>query len=646
MTNPGAWVLAVDFGTTNTVAAVADAGGVEALVVDGRPVMPSAVFLHPDGTTWSCGETAVRMARRRLDRFEPNPKSWVPDGTIFLGGRNIPVGEAITALFRPICEEAAQQHDGHPPTAYIVTHPANWGQTRVALLLQAAAAATGPGWPAPQPLTEPVAAAQGILGMESVPPQARFVVLDLGGGTVDVTAVDRDGDQLTVVGMPAGRDGLGGEDYDRRLARWMVEEVGAAGLYDNLASSQDPDERERAFDIRTHARDVKEELSRRTVVPAQLPASPPVLAESTPVQVNRPQLEDLICGGEGHEPGLADAVGLVSDALRQAPPGPRFAGVFLVGGCARIPMLGTLVQQDTKLRPLSHGDPTTAVARGAAESGRKQLEQAGAGDAAGRGGVAGTGGTGGAGGAGGGGGAGGDRTTPSPGDEPEPTASKKARKNHRTPVIAGIATAVVFAAAIGLAVALSNPGSCSSSSCSNISGPVGGSSSASGSGSGSASASGSASGSGSPSASGSSALSSREQSLVNSLNSNDLDDCVSAPNEETGKVVAAVNCDAVQSGPTQNPLVIQFDNLSDAEAYFSSQTSNFVNTGSCADGESLFTWSDNNGALGCSWLSSTDLRLIWIIDGASVVMLADGNDGPTMYSWWQQSGCAVSAESC
>jgi hypothetical protein len=60
----------------------------------------------------------------------------------------------------------------------------------------------------------------------------------------------------------------------------------------------------------------------------------------------------------------------------------------------------------------------------------------------------------------------------------------------------------------------------------------------------------------------------------------------------------------------------------------------------------LSTWSDNNGALGCSWLSSTDLRLIWIIDGASVVIAADGNDGPTMYSWWQQNGCAVSAESC
>ena len=32
---------------------------------------------------------------------------------------------------------------------------------------------------------------------------------------------------LTVVGQPQGRDGIGGEDYDQRLARWMAAEVGA-----------------------------------------------------------------------------------------------------------------------------------------------------------------------------------------------------------------------------------------------------------------------------------------------------------------------------------------------------------------------------------------------------------------------------------
>src|ERR1700721_1971084 len=146
----------------------------------------------------------------------------------------------------------------------------------------------------------------------------------------------------------------------------MTAAVDAPGLYDRLAASPDLDERERAVEIRTHARDIKEELSRRAVVPGQLPRSAPELPESTPVQVNRSQLEALICGGQGHAPGLSDAVELVRRALEQAPPGPPFAGVFLTGGCARIPMLGRLVQERSGLRPLTYGDPTSSVARGAA----------------------------------------------------------------------------------------------------------------------------------------------------------------------------------------------------------------------------------------------------------------------------------------
>jgi molecular chaperone DnaK len=373
MISPGDWVLAVDFGTTNTVAAVTDARGTTTLMVDGRQVTPSAVFLNPDRKTWSVGDTAIRTARRRLEWFDPNPKRGVPDGALFLGGQNVPVGDAITAVLRPIIQEAASQHGGRRPAAFVVTHPANWGEARVSILVEAAATAALRGWPPPQPLSEPVAAAQAILGMEDIPQQARVVVLDLGGGTVDATVVDRDGDELTVVGHPQGRDGIGGEDYDERLARWMTAEVGAPGLYDRLASSAEPEERERAVEIRSDARNVKEQLSRQAAVPAQLPASPPELPEITPVMVNRTQLEDLIRGGPGHDPGLTESVEVVNSVLDQVPPGPPFAGVFLTGGCSRIPLLGALVQERTGRPPLTYGDPTTAVAQGAGQTVWKRL---------------------------------------------------------------------------------------------------------------------------------------------------------------------------------------------------------------------------------------------------------------------------------
>jgi molecular chaperone DnaK len=231
------WVLAVDFGTTNTVAAVADATGVRVLNVNGRPVMASAVFLHDDG--WYVGDAAVRMARHRLDRFEACPKRAIPDQTLFLGGVDVPVADAITALFRPLLAEALEQHGGKPPDLFVVTHPATWTASRIELLLSAAAAAA-PGkarWPNPQALAEPVAAAQRVLHLENMPATSRLVVLDLGGGTTDVTVVDRHGDRLNVVGNPLGHDGLGGVDFDLRLARWMVAEVNAPGLYDRLANA-------------------------------------------------------------------------------------------------------------------------------------------------------------------------------------------------------------------------------------------------------------------------------------------------------------------------------------------------------------------------------------------------------------------------
>jgi molecular chaperone DnaK (HSP70) len=368
MTSRSDWVLAVDFGTTNTVAAVADEAGVHIVNIDGKPVMPSAVFLSDVGKggqySWMVGSTAVRFARRRLDRFEPRPKQCIADGTLFLAGEAVPVTEAIAAVFRLIVNEASQQRGNRAPLAFAVTHPATWGETRVRLLLEAARTAAGKleGWPAPYPLTEPEAAAQGTLGIETIPNRCRLVVLDVGGGTVDVTVVDRTDDALTVIGRPTGLDTLGGEDFDLRLARWMTAEAGQPRLFDLLASSDQAERRQYAVEIREHARDVKEELSKQSAVPAQLPAIPPELPTDTPVQVSKPNLEELIRGGPGHAPGLVDAVKLVAETLRQAPSGPRLHGVFLTGGSSRIPLLGNLITQQIGQRPLEHGDPSTAVA--------------------------------------------------------------------------------------------------------------------------------------------------------------------------------------------------------------------------------------------------------------------------------------------
>ncbi|HEY1174868.1 MAG TPA: Hsp70 family protein, partial [Phytomonospora sp.] len=88
-------VLGVDFGTSHTVAVFRrDDGTPSPLLFDGSPLLPSAVCAEPDGTLLT-GRDAVHSARLRPERFEPNPKRRVDDGSVLLGDTEIPV----TALF-------------------------------------------------------------------------------------------------------------------------------------------------------------------------------------------------------------------------------------------------------------------------------------------------------------------------------------------------------------------------------------------------------------------------------------------------------------------------------------------------------------------------------------------------------------------
>jgi len=66
-------VLAIDFGTSNTVAALLIEGQApRAVTFDASPLLPSAVYLGPDGQL-TVGRDAQRLARLDPTRFEPNP---------------------------------------------------------------------------------------------------------------------------------------------------------------------------------------------------------------------------------------------------------------------------------------------------------------------------------------------------------------------------------------------------------------------------------------------------------------------------------------------------------------------------------------------------------------------------------------------
>lgn len=101
---------------------------------------------------------------------------------------------------------------GHAPGEVVLTHPANWGPTRLRVLEQAAATA---GFGGIGLLAEPVAAAAyftGVLGKQ-FPPDRHMVVYDLGAGTFDVALIRStpSGPEVVATG---GLADLGGLDLD------------------------------------------------------------------------------------------------------------------------------------------------------------------------------------------------------------------------------------------------------------------------------------------------------------------------------------------------------------------------------------------------------------------------------------------------
>jgi molecular chaperone DnaK (HSP70) len=86
-------VLGVDFGTSNTVAYLHwPDGRTRALLFDGTPLQPSAVFAAASGPL-AVGRDALHHGRHQPALLEPNPKRRIDDGKVLLGDRDIAVPE-------------------------------------------------------------------------------------------------------------------------------------------------------------------------------------------------------------------------------------------------------------------------------------------------------------------------------------------------------------------------------------------------------------------------------------------------------------------------------------------------------------------------------------------------------------------------
>ncbi|MCU0573389.1 MAG: molecular chaperone DnaK [Syntrophobacteraceae bacterium] len=366
--------VGIDLGTTNSVVAVWENGRATVIPsAEGTRTTPSVVaytedgqrlvghvarrqaILNPAGTItsakrfvgrkWGEVDEESRIVSYRVDRG-------ANDAVRFdVRGRMIAPEEVSALVLRKLAEDASKSL-GEKVTEAVITVPAYFNDAQRQATRNAGEIA---GLKVLRIINEPTAAALAY-GLEKSRNET-ILVFDLGGGTFDVSILDV-GDGVCEVRSTSGDTHLGGDDFDKRVVDWLVEEFRTSAGID-LRSDRQALQR-----LHEAAEKAKCELSSLHETPINLPfiAADVSGPRHLTMKLTRAKFEELTHALVQRclrpvEQALADA-GLTARDIDE---------VILVGGSTRIPAVQELVRRLTGGRqPAMSVNPDEVVAMGAA----------------------------------------------------------------------------------------------------------------------------------------------------------------------------------------------------------------------------------------------------------------------------------------
>lgn len=353
--------VGIDLGTTNSLVATVRSG-LASVINDeeGRPLLPSVVRYHGDGTIDVGSDaqaaqsddprnTIVSVKRfmgrglKDVDGADAAPYEFIDaPGMLKLktvAGAKSPV-EVSAEILKVMKNRAEEALDG-PLVGAVITVPAYFDDAQRQATKDAAKLA---GLNVLRLLNEPTAAAiaYGLdNGSEGV-----FAVYDLGGGTFDISIL-RLAKGVFEVLATGGDSALGGDDFDQRIVCWIIEEAKLQPLS--------------ARDLRllmVRAREAKEYLTQHGEAPITARLS---TGEMVDLKLTSALFADMT------QTLVAKTLQPVKRALRDAGLRPDdIQGVVMVGGATRMPQIQKAVAAYFRKDPLNNLDPDKVVALGAA----------------------------------------------------------------------------------------------------------------------------------------------------------------------------------------------------------------------------------------------------------------------------------------
>lgn len=347
-------IIGIDLGTTNSCVAVVEGG--RPVVIpnrEGQRTTPSVVAFTKTGERL-VGDPAKRQAVTNAARTVCSVKRKMgSDARIPIDGKCYTPQE-ISALILQKLRADAEAYLGEPVTEAVITVPAYFNDAQRQATKDAGRIA---GLNVRRIINEPTAAALAY-GLDNGKAQT-VMVYDLGGGTFDVSLIQI-GDGIVQVLATCGDNHLGGDDFDERIANWLMENFRAEHGVD---LHNDPVAVQR---LREEAEKVKKELSSARQADINLPflastANGPVHLQTTLTRAKFDELTSYLVERTALpvKNALRDA-GLAANDLDQ---------VLLVGGSTRIPAVQAKVMRMIDLEPSKTLNPDECVALGAAVQG-------------------------------------------------------------------------------------------------------------------------------------------------------------------------------------------------------------------------------------------------------------------------------------
>jgi len=347
-------IIGIDLGTTNSCVAVMEGGKPTVIAnAEGARTTPSVVAFTKTGERL-IGEPAKRQAVTNAEKTIASIKRDMGTDK----GRNIDdkkySPQQISAMILQKLKADAESYLGEKVTEAVITVPAYFNDAQRQATKDAGKIA---GLDVKRIINEPTAAALAY-GLDNEKEQ-KIMVYDLGGGTFDVSIIEI-GDGVIEVLATNGDTRLGGDDFDKRIMDWVVEEYKASTgvdlVKDKMAMQRIKEASEKA----------KIDLSGVTKAKISLPFiamnnGVPMHLEMDITRAKFDALtEDLVKATlQPMQQSLTDA-GLTYSQI---------AKVILVGGSTRIPAVYDAVKKVTGKEPYKGINPDECVALGAAIQG-------------------------------------------------------------------------------------------------------------------------------------------------------------------------------------------------------------------------------------------------------------------------------------